>query len=123
MPITWTPENKFKLMLAIMQVKNPTPPDWNEVAKLLGPPATIEACKQQYKAIKKLAGKDMALDASSNTPQVTTPRKRKAKPIDKPNGANANADKAGGSNDDENLTSTPRKLKSVKVGGRSVDQR
>ena len=62
----------------------PGSPNWDEVIKILGPSVTAEACKQQYKAIKKITGKDLTLGSSAGqcTPNATlnaSPRKRKQK--------------------------------------------
>ncbi|KAL9059250.1 MAG: hypothetical protein Q9162_001287 [Coniocarpon cinnabarinum] len=100
MPVSWTSENKFKLLLAVMQVKNPDPPDWNQVTSLLGNGVTVEGCRQQYKAIRKTAGKDLALNGTAVTP--STPRKRKA------NG-NANGDTGAEGEEELPASKSPKK--------------
>ena len=110
MPARWDSDAKFKLLLAMYQVKNPSPPDWDQVAKLLGPNVTAEACRQQFKAIKKAAGKELSLEASSTANAANgTPngsRKRKGGQLD-------------GQDDDEDAAPSPSKKRSStkKSGG------
>ena len=104
--VFWTAEAKFKLLLAIVQSKNVGTPDWEEVVKLLGSSVTMEACKQQFKAIKKITGQQLTLNAPKDgaTPPVT-PRKRKFQT------ATASGD------DDEGSNSSPKKaFKKASVG-------
>lgn len=101
MPTRWDSESKFKLLLAIHFSTNPGTPNWDAVVKTLGSSVTTEACKQQYKAIKRLTGPDLSLSSSGNTNSnstpVTTPRKRKRK----------NVENEG--DDDDEPKATPRK--------------
>lgn len=41
----WTPEARFRLLLAIITVNNVTTPDWNKVAVMMGDDYTVEAVK------------------------------------------------------------------------------
>ncbi|KAI9842210.1 MAG: hypothetical protein M1837_007423 [Sclerophora amabilis] len=50
---SWSQDQEFKLLLAIINLTNPKPPNWNEVAQKMGCDFTKEACRQHFQKIKR----------------------------------------------------------------------
>ncbi|KAI9774808.1 MAG: hypothetical protein M1840_000024 [Geoglossum simile] len=76
MPSVWDVGQEKKLLLAIIDLTNPKPPQWPRVAEKLGPQYTAEACRQHYQKIRRLSS---TIIASSNDSTDSSPSKRAAK--------------------------------------------
>ncbi|KAI9725845.1 MAG: hypothetical protein M1828_002474 [Chrysothrix sp. TS-e1954] len=106
----WTPDGKFKLLLAVITDIAPNAtPNWDQVALLMGPEYTREAVRQQFKKIKTSASSELNVDGNAAaSPAKAIPRKRKA-----PEASNGPAD-TGDYDEEEKTTPIKKRVKSVK---------
>ncbi|KAI9763017.1 MAG: hypothetical protein M4579_000080 [Chaenotheca gracillima] len=65
----WTQDQEFKLLLNIIGLTNPKPPNWQDVASAMGNGFSKEACRQHFQKIKR----ETKSSKSSSAP--TTPSK------------------------------------------------
>ncbi|RLL99168.1 hypothetical protein CFD26_106002 [Aspergillus turcosus] len=74
MPMTWGHEADAKLLLGILTTSN-VKPDYEALAKYMGPDCTVYAIQHRIKKLRKDAGAVAAADGDSSVP--ATPEKRK----------------------------------------------
>ncbi|KAF4220977.1 hypothetical protein CNMCM8980_002855 [Aspergillus fumigatiaffinis] len=92
MPMTWDHETDAKLLLGIIATSN-VKPDYEALAKYMGPDCTVYAIQHRIRKLKTDAGAVTTADVDSSTP--ATPEKRKrGRPKKDTNGDGADKDKA-----------------------------
>ncbi|KAK3170000.1 hypothetical protein OEA41_009385 [Lepraria neglecta] len=83
----WDTENKFKLLLTIIEILDPKALPWGEIAAAMGEGYTVESVKQQYsKGIKKGFKSGGATDANGNRNGTPTSAKSTKTPATKGTG-------------------------------------
>ncbi|KAI5841943.1 hypothetical protein DFP73DRAFT_555132 [Morchella snyderi] len=83
MPV-WTDQNRCRLLLTILEVKDQKPPPWDEVAERMGAGYTGEAVRQQYQKLRKEGLSCSGSASGTARDQVPpTPKRKRAQPLGK----------------------------------------
>ncbi|RHZ65665.1 uncharacterized protein CDV56_107690 [Aspergillus thermomutatus] len=92
MPMTWSHKADAKLFLGVLSTSN-IKPDYEALAKYMGPDCTVKAIQHRIGRLKTDAGVVVAADGDSSAP--ATPEKRKrGRPKKDANGDAAEKDNA-----------------------------
>ncbi|KAI9883814.1 MAG: hypothetical protein M1823_004398 [Watsoniomyces obsoletus] len=84
MPSTWSLQDNYKLLLAIVELNNVKTASWPIIAQKMGGSYTAEACRQHYNKIKRDTASGKGESSANSSPEKPKPaapgtgRKRKA---------------------------------------------